>query len=798
MPHNLRALSLALFALLAAVTLVAQDTAYGEPGDTVTLTAPAPNTLIAESDDYATKVLGNPWDMNQLEDLDWPFGFSAPIVANGIWNATTRPGQPGASVHLQHQSYNNTYSYIGEQDGVNYPVDSNRFSRLWVRMYSQQPGNGVLWAFRRYEYQSAANSNVTQLLPGWHIYSIDLRLGGGGGSGTWTQNGPYAGLRFDPPYGGGNNNVQIDWARLTPDTGQQVNIAWNHSSGSGARVNLYLSYSSNPTQGNEYLIANVPASNGSFNWATTGMAPGSYYIHAELNGAWSSIGPLHVNTTPLARLDAPSPASGQDYAYTVRGSGWESDNAGQFQRVAFVNPLYFGPSEIYGVPTTGDPGLSWLHGDFNRPIDTGLYHYFNIRFKVTPPSVRPWSPFNGGTRLIWDPGNNNARSTEQILAQYNTWIPAKYDLRQVEMSDGGPNNWAGLMTTFRFDPLEEDDVYNQPPALPASFQIDRASLMSDPVAGRAGPPATGLQGTIVRWTPLQGGGNVSVYYDVDRGGYNGTPIAANVPVANGWARWNTASVGTGVYWVYFVVSDGLSTYRAYSLVPIIVDHNRISSLFADVPPNYWAVDDINRLAFEGIVSGTTQEDSSALFRPSGFALRAHLSKMVVLAAGWPLVNPPSPTFRDVPPGSTFYPFIETAAARGVISGYNCGGPGEPCPGRYFRPANNVTRAQTAKMVVVSRAWPVIVPGSPRFADVPYDPSNTSLYAYVETAASRGIISGYPCGGPGEPCDGQNRPYYRPGNSVTRAQLSKMLSSALGAEQLGAEQHEAKQPEAERK
>jgi hypothetical protein len=38
--------------------------------------------------------------------------------------------------------------------------------------------------------------------------------------------------------------------------------------------------------------------------------------------------------------------------------------------------------------------------------------------------------------------------------------------------------------------------------------------------------------------------------------------------------------------------------------------------------------------------------------------------------------------------------------------------------------------------------------------------------------------GYPCGGPNEPCDGQNRPYFRPGNNATRAQLSKMLALAL--------------------
>ena len=35
---------------------------------------------------------------------------------------------------------------------------------------------------------------------------------------------------------------------------------------------------------------------------------------------------------------------------------------------------------------------------------------------------------------------------------------------------------------------------------------------------------------------------------------------------------------------------------------------------------------------------------------------------------------------------------------GVISGYPCGGAGEPCPGTYFRPNNNVTRGQTSKIV----------------------------------------------------------------------------------------------------
>jgi hypothetical protein len=49
--------------------------------------------------------------------------------------------------------------------------------------------------------------------------------------------------------------------------------------------------------------------------------------------------------------------------------------------------------------------------------------------------------------------------------------------------------------------------------------------------------------------------------------------------------------------------------------------------------------------------------------------------------------------------------IETAAAHGVISGYNCGAPGEPCGGAsgtlYFRPGADATRGQIAKIVYLA-------------------------------------------------------------------------------------------------
>ncbi|MBF6613465.1 MAG: S-layer homology domain-containing protein [Chloroflexi bacterium] len=103
---------------------------------------------------------------------------------------------------------------------------------------------------------------------------------------------------------------------------------------------------------------------------------------------------------------------------------------------------------------------------------------------------------------------------------------------------------------------------------------------------------------------------------------------------------------------------------------------------------------------------------------------------------------------------------------------------EPCDtqGRpYFRPANNVTRGEVAKIVVLAESWILANPANNRFADVP--PGST-FYPYVETAAQHGLLSGYPCGGALEPCDTQGRPYFRLNNSATRGQLAKIIYTAV--------------------
>jgi hypothetical protein len=168
-------------------------------------------------------------------------------------------------------------------------------------------------------------------------------------------------------------------------------------------------------------------------------------------------------------------------------------------------------------------------------------------------------------------------------------------------------------------------------------------------------------------------------------------------------------------------------------------------------PTDWAYTYIQWAYSQNILGGY----SDGTFRPGNPTTRGQVAKLIVGAEGWPLTLPPgAPHFSDVSPGSTFYTYIEVAWAQGVLSGYSDG---------TFRPGNNVTRAQLAKMTVLADGLPLVNPATPTFGDVP--PGST-FYSYVETAAAHGIVGGY--------SDGT----FRPTRSATRAQFTKILYQAF--------------------
>ena len=193
--------------------------------------------------------------------------------------------------------------------------------------------------------------------------------------------------------------------------------------------------------------------------------------------------------------------------------------------------------------------------------------------------------------------------------------------------------------------------------------------------------------------------------------------------------------------------------------------------YSDVPTSNAFYNQIMCLSCMGFVSGY----SDGSFQPNSNVTRGQIAKIIANTAGFSEL-PTVQTFEDVAIGSTFYMYIERMAALGVLGGYECGSPGEPCgPQRrpYFRPSANATRGQISK-VVSNAAGLTEPPVGQTFEDVP--PSHP-FYEFIQRLAQHDMMSGYQCGAAGEPCI-TGKPYFRPSANATRGQVSKIAGNGF--------------------
>jgi hypothetical protein len=256
---------------------------------------------------------------------------------------------------------------------------------------------------------------------------------------------------------------------------------------------------------------------------------------------------------------------------------------------------------------------------------------------------------------------------------------------------------------------------------------------------------------------------------------SGLPAGANFPIpapdnpVYSTFTWRPTAPDIGTYHMTVTVTDPYGAHDTATVeievVPGCVPY------FSDVfTPDYF-YPGVQYLYCHLVISGYVESDQTHTYRPYNNTTRGQFSKIIVGAFHLPPYNPPTPDFDDVPPGHTFYSYIEAAFHAGIIVGY---------PDRTFRPQANVTRGQLSKLIVGAAGWPIDISGGPHFTDVA---PNSTFYTYIETVFNHGIITGYPCGGVGEACDPESRAYFRPGNASTRGQIAKIVYLSLGSPQL---------------
>jgi len=179
--------------------------------------------------------------------------------------------------------------------------------------------------------------------------------------------------------------------------------------------------------------------------------------------------------------------------------------------------------------------------------------------------------------------------------------------------------------------------------------------------------------------------------------------------------------------------------------------------FDDVPYNHDFYVYICYLRAAGVVSGYPGN----LYKPQNLVNRREMAKFIYIGAGVS-ENTTCGNFPDVLNGAPFYQEITSLKCAGIVSGYpQSSGP------NIYKPNNNVTRGEMAKFIKIAFNIPTNITCG-NFPDVP---NNAPFYEEITSLKCAGIVSGYPqSGGPN---------IYKPNNNVTRGEVAKFISLAMG-------------------
>jgi len=236
-------------------------------------------------------------------------------------------------------------------------------------------------------------------------------------------------------------------------------------------------------------------------------------------------------------------------------------------------------------------------------------------------------------------------------------------------------------------------------------------------------------------------------YYVYRATVNNADQATKIAtVAKDKTSYTDLTVAAGIMYHYWLAAYDASGNESAKAGPVSATPEKRVNPFSDIAESNWAYNYILDLVDKEIISG--YKDGS--FRPAATVTRAEFSKMVCLAMGWDLVEPATPSFTDVAKNNWAYKYIETVKAHGIIGGYSDG---------TFRPSNNITRAEIAKIVAGSLG---ISSGSSELTDV----GSHWAKDFIDACAEAGIVGGY--------TDGT----FRPNNTATRAEAAKMIVGVL--------------------
>lgn len=608
--------------------------------ETIVLTAPSKEVSAGEGDEFATHVVGNRWDMNELRDVPLDYLFSQTSVLGGIWHGTY--AGEGAQMYLLNRGFStpdyDTFPSLYDS-GIPYgplnPIDAGKYSRLSIRMGMNKDERSAILVFWQktlgqvennfYAFEDADFNGYARYpyADGFRIYDIDLAndtflndrnpelFSLTSKTGTWDGRilGLYAILTGA---GRAGTQVQVDWARLyDPSASDILTLKWTTSGllqcdPKYYTVQLWVDTDNSGHDGDLYITG--LKNDGSYGVFLSSLPPGDYYFYLKLilqgdtefftvaTSGYSAR--VRVNAAPSLSMDAPSMTSGADYAAAARGSAWDMADASGIAGVYDVTNIAYSGGLMSALATVSGEGsdsrlmMNLMSGATLVPIDTSRYRYCSFRMWVDPTGygdfidrlTRGWV-----TRLIWgDKGLSVDGSYSKDIILLEDWHTYTVDLWARDFLETKPGagcpqlGWRELVSAgiFRVDPLE---VYE-----PTAFALDYVRLHA------VNAPVNGLYS--ICWTASDTDtdpGNVTLRLYCGRytagGAYSegALPIATIVnPAATTCHVWNASFFESGEYYIRAEITDGLNSLSRMSSAPVCVSNTLDFSKFRPVSGDY--------------------------------------------------------------------------------------------------------------------------------------------------------------------------------------------------------------------
>lgn len=732
-------------------------------GLAVVVPAPAaaavPTTVVASAD-YATEVLGDPWDFSNPDDalLDGGLDLDDAGPTSGLRRAEVRDGQ------LRFSMTSSGYLspvwggypgalYLGREAGApERQVDAARFTRLSFHLYaSEATPAGVQWFGCEGLDPACWGGQPFLVRPGWNTYNLLLGNAGYGLPQEWE--GRMTGLRLalSPST---STTFALDWMRLHEPT-PTVEIP----------------------KGGQWDVDDDPADNvperpgwGRVNCPTdlcdlSFLPPGTYRVRDSDTAPHT--GPVTVLRRARPVVLDPDEVGGLEHAAADPWDFSAPTDVGLMANARMVSLDGRLVAENDG-PVMNDPHV-WL--PLRSPtIDPRRFHRLTVRSGYAGAfDLRDIA--GGGTmgRVVWQYQDDGYRvhQTADLVTYGGTrtlTVDLSGDVHEKDADAGEIRTWGtGEVSGIRWDP-NEDRGRRQ-------WYVERIALRADDEAGTSFD---------VRWHDLgYAPGSTARLFAVGADGVR-TPISSEIvqqPGVNRF-RWRTARVAEGRYLIEVDVNGPAGSATSVSTGPVQV----VEAIGAGQAPSPATplVRDLTAACpqsrvpaagFDDVARGSLHQPAvdcvswwgvsrgyGAGFRPDDVVTRGQMATFlagVVERSGGALPADPPDAFDD-DAGSVHEGRINQLAALGVVAGYG---------DRRFDPLRPVTRDQMATFLV--RAYEHRAGAELPLTAEHFDDDGASAHeAAIDKAAGAGIAGGV----------AENR--YAPDRQVQRGQMASFLVRTL--------------------